>query len=73
MELDEERDAGKLALKAKRMETLTSSTTWYAACQSGHPFWAGPDRGSYDAAQGDASKHDDSRHGGKPNAVVLDN
>ena len=48
-----------------------SGQTWTANCESGHFFWAGPERSSYDAAQADATAHDNSRHGGVQTAVVL--
>lgn len=48
-----------------------SRSNWYAACESGHPFWVGPDRTTYQLAQQDAAAHDNHAHGGSPTAVVL--
>ena len=50
---------------------LASGTVWYAACESGHPFWSGPDRSTYADADADAKAHDNATHGGEPTAVVL--
>lgn len=44
---------------------------WYGECEAGHPIWTGPDRETYEAAQGDATAHDNAVHGGAPTAVVL--
>ena len=57
--------------RREKLHERLSATTYYAACEDGHAFWAGPDRGSYDAAQQDATDHDINRHGGTPTAVVL--
>lgn len=45
--------------------------SWYAACESGHALWLGPDRAAYKDAQLDATVHDQGVHGGERNAVVL--
>jgi hypothetical protein len=45
--------------------------SWYASCESGHPYWSGPDEDTYSDAQGDAQAHDQSVHGGVATAVVL--
>lgn len=50
---------------------LAEEGPWYATCESGHPIWQGPSRSEYDAAQGDATAHDNAVHGGTPTAVVL--
>jgi hypothetical protein len=40
-------------LRAKRSvpKTNLSETTYYAACESGHEYWNGPDRDTYDKAK----------------------
>jgi hypothetical protein len=60
--------------KQRQLRVSASAiTTWYAACESGHPFWSGPDENTYSDAQKDASGHDNSIHGGVPTAVALNN
>lgn len=66
-----EADSQKLSEKAEAFGALSPNTSWYAACQSGHAFWAGADRNSYGAAQADATAHDRARHGGSSTAVVI--
>lgn len=44
---------------------------WYAACESGHFFWSGPDRATHKLAAADASSHDEEKHDKEPTAVVL--
>lgn len=52
MELTDEKKAHLLHAAA------TPGTVWYAACESGHIFWAGPNRDGYDEAAKDATEHD---------------
>jgi hypothetical protein len=59
-------------LKAKRANKPLTVTTWWAACESGHGFWSGPDRNNYDDATADAREHDKNVHSGVETAVVLD-
>jgi hypothetical protein len=44
---------------------------WWAACESGHEIWDGPDRDSYDRAKDDAKQHDNDVHSGVETPVVL--
>lgn len=46
---------------------------WYASCESGHPYWAGPDETTFADAQADGNTHDQNVHDGVPTAVVLEN
>jgi len=46
---------------------------WYASCESGHPYWAGPDETTSKDAQVDANTHDQNVHGGVATAVILQN
>lgn len=57
--------------RQQKLEAFLAAGTFYAACQSGHPFWTGPDRSTYAAAQSDATDHDSEVHGGQSTAVVL--
>jgi hypothetical protein len=45
--------------------------SWYASCESGHPYWSGPDEDKFSDAQADAHTHDQNVHGGVATAVVL--
>jgi hypothetical protein len=58
--------------KARALRRAVKNGTWYAACESGHPFWSGKDRDTYQKAQDDATAHDDKVHGGESTAVVLE-
>lgn len=57
--------------KKEHLAKFNASTAFYAACESGHFFWAGPDRSTYADAAKDARDHDSTSHGGSPTAVVL--
>lgn len=48
-----------------------ATSPWYAACETGHPFWSGPERQTYKDAKKDATDHDTATHGGDETAVVL--
>jgi hypothetical protein len=52
-------------------KAMNGTSSWYAACESGHPFWVGPDHDTYAQAASDATAHDAARHGGVTTAVVL--
>ena len=52
-------------------ERALTDAHWYAACETGHPFWSGSDRDTYPAAVGDASTHDATNHHGTQTAAVL--
>lgn len=51
--------------------SLSTDTTWYAACDTGHPFWSGPDESTYNEARHDADGHDKTHHMGVATAIVL--
>ena len=61
------------AKREKLAAAMAPATTWYAACETGHPFWSGPDETTFADAQTDATDHDNKVHGGTPTAVVLNN
>jgi hypothetical protein len=63
-------ETDELRLEQKQ-HRLDAADPWYAACQSGHAFWAGPDRDIYQEAAADARNHDARRHDGEETAVVL--
>jgi len=44
--------------------------TWFALCESGHPYWQGPDQTTYEDAKNDAVNHDTANHGGVETAGV---
>jgi hypothetical protein len=67
----EDEMAKSLEDKRKAYKKAMDASSWYAACESGHPFWAGPDEDLYDDAQADATAHDEATHGGDPTAIVL--
>ena len=52
-------------------KAFSAATIWWAACESGHILWSGPERDTYLKAQADATAHDNSSHGGEPTAAVL--
>ena len=64
--------AADTARKQRALRRAMTNKTWYSACESGHPFWSGQDRATYDKAQEDAKAHDDAKHGGESTAVVLE-
>lgn len=64
--------AGSNETKRQRFLKFLSSAPYYAACESGHVFWSGPDRNTFSEAKADAKKHDDDAHNGEETAVVLD-
>jgi hypothetical protein len=60
--------------EAKRQalaSALRPDAIWYAACETGHPFWAGPNHAGYADASADAVAHDESTHNGEATAVVI--
>ena len=59
------------AKKLDRLKKALTAATWYAACETGHPPYVGPDRPTYQDAQKDATAHDVDKHGAIPTAVVL--
>jgi hypothetical protein len=58
-------------LSPSRQQRPADTADWWAACESGHEFWSGPDRDSYEDAKHDATRHDDDVHSGIETAVVL--
>jgi hypothetical protein len=60
-----------MSKKKQQQLAAAAASQWYAACETGHPFWAGPDRDTYKEAHKDATDHDTAQHGGVETAVVL--
>jgi hypothetical protein len=61
-----------MRLRRGQHHPADDTVIWWAACESGHELWSGPDRESYDKAKYDAKQHDDDSHSGMETAVVLD-
>lgn len=61
----------KLSMTSGGQASPDAAPPFWAACEFGHEFWAGPDRDTYDDAQADATEHDDDVHDGVSTAVVL--
>ena len=59
--------AGKAAI----YRSFINSSTWYAACEEGHFFWAGPDRHSVAEAEADAANHNQRKHAGSHGATCC--
>ena len=57
--------------KRARAYIYFSNGPWYAACPTIDGY-IGPTRDTYDAAQIDATAHDNERHGGVATCGVLD-
>ena len=48
-----------------------AAKVWYAACESGHPYWESSTAASYQQAQSYATAHDKAAHDGSPTAAVF--
>lgn len=59
--------------KAAIYRAYINSSSWYAACEAGHFFWAGPDRLTFAEAEADALNHNERKHGCQHPAIVLCN
>jgi hypothetical protein len=58
--------------RQRKLKRALKTTSWYAACEDGHPFWSGPDRNISKDAENDAAVHDKKVHNdGSTHAVVL--
>ena len=68
---DDEEESFVTPEKEARFRQAMAGGPWYAACQSGHGLWMGPDRTTEAEARTDADNHDASRHGGTATALVL--
>ncbi len=68
---DTEQNNFATAEKKAQFAKRKGKKVWYAACETGHPFWAGEDRESQGKAARDATEHDKERHGGVETAVRI--
>jgi hypothetical protein len=63
--------AGSEDEKRDKLRAFLSANSFYAACETGHPFWSGQNRPTYREAVKDAKAHDKAVHGGDETATVL--
>jgi hypothetical protein len=69
--MEEQEESFATPEKERAFRARQNSTTWYAACETYHPYWAGPDRATEDEATADGHAHDVRKHGGEETAIIF--